>query len=804
MTLSITIDADGNAAIATVDKLGGAVKKTGAATEQMGAKSRKAAAETQGLGTKSGGAQAKVVALSAAQTRNAATAKAMGSANRVAAGNMGNLVAQFNDVGVMMAAGQNPLTLALQQGTQISQVIGPMGAAGAVKALGGAFMGMLNPISLMTIGVIGGGAALVQWGASAFGAGEKAQTFDDIIDDLTASVGDYRSLADLAASSTSDLSDRFGTAASSVKGVAGFLEEFARIEAIQEMDAAVDSLTERFGGLSRTRLVATRGGMISEMDRTFFELRDTLDLTDQQASAVIQRLEALADARTMSEKVTAANDLNAAFLRVFGSVDQIPVPLLNVAKEAGLIALQAGEITGAVKDTNSALASQYALYGNIRGESDAQLGSAQALLDKMNAQNELQAAIKVFGEGSVEVANLRAKAERDVLEEKLSTLDVSEAMKNELRLALSISQQIGTTDVGAGIRAAAADAADLARNIRLAASLGGEDDAMSVPVLPSADTAQQNNRAIANLRRLTTPKKTKQSPAARTTERERDAVMDLISGYEDELAILRELDPIQKEMLRNRETLSSASAAEKKQIEALIGARNAETQALEEQQEKWDATKDVAVGFFDDLRQSSGGLMGALDGVAGKLEDIVYQAILLGEGPLAQMLGTAGGGGIIGTILGGIFPGAAPAANLNTIPAKADGGKIYGPGSGTSDDVLMWGSNGEFMMTAKATKTYQPVLEMMNAGAFPSFAAGGQIGPTGSSGGFAMPAINFSIENRGSTPVKGNVTEESDGRGGRKMKLILADEVGAALSTPGGGAQKQLKGYGLRKRTASR
>ncbi|WP_213573273.1 hypothetical protein [Rhodococcus sp. USK13] len=38
---------------------------------------------------------------------------------------------------------------------------------------------------------------------------------------------------------------------------------------------------------------------------------------------------------------------------------------------------------------------------------------------------------------------------------------------------------------------------------------------------------------------------------------------------------------------------------------------------------------------------------------------------------------------------------------LAGIPERATGGPIFGPGSGTSDDVLMWGSNGEHMVTTK-------------------------------------------------------------------------------------------------------
>jgi len=70
---------------------------------------------------------------------------------QLAAGSLANLTAQFNDIGLMLAAGQNPLQLALQQGTQISQVIGPLGAAGAVKALDTAFMATINPVSLLNL-----------------------------------------------------------------------------------------------------------------------------------------------------------------------------------------------------------------------------------------------------------------------------------------------------------------------------------------------------------------------------------------------------------------------------------------------------------------------------------------------------------------------------------------------------------------------------------------------------------------------------------------------------------------------------
>lgn len=45
----------------------------------------------------------------------------------------------------------------------------------------------------------------------------------------------------------------------------------------------------------------------------------------------------------------------------------------------------------------------------------------------------------------------------------------------------------------------------------------------------------------------------------------------------------------------------------------------------------------------------------------------------------------------------------------------AEGGKVLGPGTGTSDSINAQLSNGEYVMTAKATKMFEPMLAAMNA-----------------------------------------------------------------------------------------
>ena len=58
----------------------------------------------------------------------------------------------------------------------------------------------------------------------------------------------------------------------------------------------------------------------------------------------------------------------------------------------------------------------------------------------------------------------------------------------------------------------------------------------------------------------------------------------------------------------------------------------------------------------------------------------------------------------------------------------ANGGHVKGAGTGTSDSIMARLSNGEFVINAKATKTWLPLLEQINGGILPKFATGGMVG----------------------------------------------------------------------------
>jgi len=75
-----------------------------------------------------------------------------------------------------------------------------------------------------------------------------------------------------------------------------------------------------------------------------------------------------------------------------------------------------------------------------------------------------------------------------------------------------------------------------------------------------------------------------------------------------------------------------------------------------------------------------------------------------------------------------------------SFPGYSGGGRVRGPGSGTSDSIMARLSNGEFVLRAAAVRAYGPaLLEKMNGLRIPKFADGGLVGaamsaPVGQSG----------------------------------------------------------------------
>ncbi|MEE3070354.1 MAG: hypothetical protein VX378_04585, partial [Pseudomonadota bacterium] len=251
---------------------------------------------------------------------------------------------------------------------------------------------------------------------------------------------------------------------------------------------------------------------------------------------------------------------------------------------------------------------------------------------------------------------------------------------------------------------------------------------------------------------------------------------------------LREMDPIQRSLIQNRDVLAHATRAEQAEVKRLLE----EEQNLNALQAKSDWFKSTAYYAITSLTDGANGVEDAFERVARAIEDAAWQAMLLGEGPFGNAFGGKESGGLLGMISGALFP------------MNADGGMFYSQGHGRADKGLSWLSSGEFIVNAAATQQHRGLLEAINSGgSLPAFATGGYVGGGASSMSAFQPS--FQIINNSSGAITGEVEETTSPTGGRAYRLVLADQVGDALVAPGGGASRTMKNtYGARKRTARR
>ena len=257
----------------------------------------------------------------------------MGHVSQQGAMQAGNVFAQINDIGVMMASGQNPFILALQQGTQLNQVWADMGAkgkslSGVMGMLGAGFAQFLNPVGLATIAIIAGSAALVQWGASAFGASEDTRSLDDVMSDLSSSVDNYKSMAEKAVST--DLGEEFGRYAGQARELYGVLRDLGQLDAAKALRDAQAAIMETDIGLVASKTYFNFDQIKSAMQG----LASEFDTTEANARRIVAAINGIGSAQGPEQAAQSTKWLNDLLIEVYGSTLNIPPALQELATQA--------------------------------------------------------------------------------------------------------------------------------------------------------------------------------------------------------------------------------------------------------------------------------------------------------------------------------------------------------------------------------------------------------------------------------------------------------------------------------------
>lgn len=213
-------------------------------------------------------------------------------------GNVGNIAAQFNDIGVTAAMGMNPMLIALQQGTQISQVFAGQKLDGVAKGLGAAFASVVSPVSLVTIGLVAGAAALIQWAQGALFAADDTKTFEASLSTANQKIREMQQISqDLGENGLEAMRKKYGEITAEILTLARAQDRQAERQARAAISSAASALFEETGGN-----VMQDDGYAGRISR----LNGLLQVTEQEASLVYNALLQLDRAKGVEAQAEAA------------------------------------------------------------------------------------------------------------------------------------------------------------------------------------------------------------------------------------------------------------------------------------------------------------------------------------------------------------------------------------------------------------------------------------------------------------------------------------------------------------------
>ena len=234
-------------------------------------------------------------------------------ASRSYGGALQNVGFQIGDFATQVGAGTSA-TQAL--GQQLPQLLGAFGAFGAGA---GAAAAILIPL----------GAALYKNLTGAVDLEEQMKALSEATDA-------YVVAAEAAATPIENLREKYGDLADEIAAVNGQVAIFAQAGAEVQLEQSVQGLTNTFGGLSRTDMVAldtSRGflaslfdkgpiGLVPEIDNTMLTMVEELGIAREEAIKLALAFERLDTADGVEAQVAALETLLSTFNEVAGSPQQ--------------------------------------------------------------------------------------------------------------------------------------------------------------------------------------------------------------------------------------------------------------------------------------------------------------------------------------------------------------------------------------------------------------------------------------------------------------------------------------------------
>ena len=305
----------------------------------------------------------------------------------------GNLAAQGNDIMMMAMAGQSPLMLALQQGTQVSQVLNGLEKGTSItRTLAAGLMSMINPVSLVTMGLIALGAVGVQ---ALGGLIPKTKSLTDAMGDLEVSASRYGKVIEQLRAA--DFSSVFGSAAGEARELltqmADLEQQMLSLDAKAGMSAISDNLktgwVQGFTGF----------GAAPKFMKTF-DIGRWDQAGIEKAAAVQAAAGRAVDAKALDEQIAALETLKDLWIAA--------------AEHSGRVTTEENQQSRQLLDMLATLYKIRATQENSKGKD-----AADAMARDLERQSVLQLTILRYGQDSAQVRAEELHQQQELTAEKL-------------------------------------------------------------------------------------------------------------------------------------------------------------------------------------------------------------------------------------------------------------------------------------------------------------------------------------------------------------------------------------------------
>lgn len=297
--------------------------------------------------------------------------------------------------------------------------------------------------------------------------------------------------------------------------------------------------------------------------------------------------------------------------------------------------------------------------------------------------------------------------------------------------------------------------------------------------------------------------------AEREAERQEKAIAGVIEKLREQMAALSMTN--REQFIQNQLTAAHVTLADEdgRKIAEQAGAYYDQKEAIEAATEASQFFAQTTMSAIDGILDGSKSASEVIGDLARSLRNAALQAVLLGQGPLAGLLGTQSPNGGAGGLLGGLFSGLLNGGG-GTAGSGWGGGAGYQPwAKGGVPGVDLSSHSNSIVRTRTAFYAAKGMGVMGERGAEAILPlvrdARGRLGVSGSGGG----VVNVTIVNETGSPIAKEVTTQRNSDGSMDIRAVLRPLVGPLMAEevarPGSPVERSLRtNFGLTRKLTGR